>query len=197
MTDESSLRTIGVAFSPDGRLLVTGATDGKVTFWDARTLKPFGPPTVGAGVVQPVSFSADSRVLATSSDDRTVRLYDVASRQQIGVPFPKTSQYGNASLSPDGHTLVTSGERGLVFWDVDPRSWARRACATAGRNLTREEWKRFLPSRWPLPQNLPAMAPRLTSGADNGPTERASTAHRSVRGASSCQIHHSYGGVWG
>ena len=145
LTDELSLRTIGVAFSPDGKLLATGATDGRVSFRDAHTFEPIGPPTVGAGVVQPVSFSADSRVLATSADDRTVRLYDVATRQQIGAAVPQDEPYGSASLSPDGHTLVTNGEAGLLFWDTDPKSWSRRACAIAGRNLTRAEWKRFLP----------------------------------------------------
>jgi hypothetical protein len=74
-----------------------------------------------------------------------VRLYDVTTRQQIGVPFPKRSVYGQASLSADGRTLVTSGSGGMVIWDTDPRSWARRACAAAGRNLTRAEWERFLP----------------------------------------------------
>jgi hypothetical protein len=32
-----------------------------------------------------------------------------------------------------------------MLWDVDPPVWRRRACAIAGRNLTREEWKLYLP----------------------------------------------------
>ena len=32
-----------------------------------------------------------------------------------------------------------------AVWDVDPASWARRACALANRTLTREEWETFLP----------------------------------------------------
>jgi hypothetical protein len=84
-------------------------------------------------------------VLATTGDDRTVRLYDVATRQQIGVPFPKGSAYGQAALRADGRVLVAGGTGGLVLWDTDARSWGRRACAAAGRNLTRAEWERFLP----------------------------------------------------
>jgi hypothetical protein len=83
--------------------------------------------------------------MATTSDDRTVRLYDVATRRQIGVPFPKGGIYGQSTLRSDGHVLVTSSTAGLVIWDTDARSWARRACAAAGRNLTRAEWERFLP----------------------------------------------------
>lgn len=145
LSDEESLRTLGVAFSPDGKLVAADSADGRVALWDGRTLEPVGPPTVGSGVMGPLRFTSDGAVLATTSDDRTVRLYDVTTRQQIGVPFPKRSVYGQASLSADGRTLVISGSGGMVIWDTDPRSWARQACAAAGRNLTRAEWERFLP----------------------------------------------------
>ena len=34
-------------------------------------------------------------------------------------------------------------------WTVDTRTdtWVQRACKTAGRNLTRGEWKQFFPNR--------------------------------------------------
>jgi hypothetical protein len=33
------------------------------------------------------------------------------------------------------------------LWDVDPASWLKRACAVAGRPLTQQEWREFLPGR--------------------------------------------------
>jgi hypothetical protein len=42
--------------------------------------------------------------------------------------------------------LVHGNGQGAVF-DIDPRSWARRACALANRTLTPEEWAQFLPRR--------------------------------------------------
>jgi hypothetical protein len=33
------------------------------------------------------------------------------------------------------------------IWDVRPSSWLRRACAVAGRSLTRQEWADVLPGR--------------------------------------------------
>jgi hypothetical protein len=53
-----------------------------------------------------------------------------------------------ADFSPDGKQLLTTvifGPR--IVWDVDPESWAARACAIAGRTLTEEEWHQFLPDR--------------------------------------------------
>jgi hypothetical protein len=30
------------------------------------------------------------------------------------------------------------------LWDVDPHSWRQRACVIANRNLTREEWWKYM-----------------------------------------------------
>jgi len=48
----------------------------------------------------------------------------------------------------DGRHLLAQYFDGQTFeWDVNPASWRDRACAVAGRNLTREEWDKFLPNR--------------------------------------------------
>ena len=33
-----------------------------------------------------------------------------------------------------------------MLWEVDPAVWRERACSIAGRNLSREEWKLYLPA---------------------------------------------------
>ena len=54
------------------------------------------------------------------------------------------------AFSPDGKLLAVAGVETLaMLWDVDPAVWRRRACAIAGRNLTREEWKLYLPAGTP------------------------------------------------
>ena len=54
-----------------------------------------------------------------------------------------------AYLSLDGKRLLMTSRRTArgAVWDIDPESWARRACAVANRTLTREEWEEFLPGR--------------------------------------------------
>jgi hypothetical protein len=34
-----------------------------------------------------------------------------------------------------------------VLWNLDPSSWRTAACSIAGRELTDEEWDRYLPGR--------------------------------------------------
>jgi hypothetical protein len=50
------------------------------------------------------------------------------------------------AFSPDGEQLAVAGvETRAMLWDVDPTSWRRRACAIVGRNLTRAQWKLYMP----------------------------------------------------
>jgi hypothetical protein len=52
------------------------------------------------------------------------------------------------SYDADGAYLFAITDAGRAFrWDVRPSSWARHACAVAGRRLTRSEWRDALPER--------------------------------------------------
>ena len=51
-------------------------------------------------------------------------------------------------FTPDGAFLFATTDAGQAYrWDVRPSSWARHACAVAGRTLTRSEWNDVLPGR--------------------------------------------------
>jgi WD40 repeat protein len=72
---------VSVAFSPDGRKLVSvGSGDSAIRIWDPTTRKPIG---LDAGTVGgPVNFSAIG-LLAYMAADSSVRLWDTASRKEV------------------------------------------------------------------------------------------------------------------
>jgi WD40 repeat protein/tRNA A-37 threonylcarbamoyl transferase component Bud32 len=135
-----------LAFSPDGRALAVGGDDRLVHVWDVPTGKLSLAFRQNVGGVQGLEFSLDGRMLALSGT-RDASLRDLATGSQVGR-FSAGSRKAMLDLSPDGRDLLMTNADGHgAVWNVDPASWAQRACALANRTLTRDEWEEFLPGR--------------------------------------------------
>jgi WD40 repeat protein len=65
------------AFSPDGRLVLTGSNDKTARFWDAATGKQCGPPLQHRSLVGKVLFCPDGKTALTTGYGETARFWDV------------------------------------------------------------------------------------------------------------------------
>ncbi|MEU4800887.1 WD40 repeat domain-containing protein [Actinosynnema sp. NPDC023587] len=123
-----------VAFSPDGRVLVTGSNDDSVQLWDLTDRdrpRPLGGPLVGhSGYVHFAVFTPDGKSLITGSADQTVRLWNVsdpAAAQPLGHPLGGHAGAVRAgAVSPDGTVLATAGDdKSIRLWDLSAPSRVR------------------------------------------------------------------------
>ncbi|MBI4662883.1 MAG: protein kinase [Verrucomicrobia bacterium] len=121
---EHRARVRAIEFSPDGRLMATGANDGTVILWDFLERKSLDRLIAQAsGTVNDVAFSPDSRWLAAGNADSTIRLWDVAKRQQETLYRGHQSSVFHVAFSPDGRSIISSGwDKAVRVWDLEPRS---------------------------------------------------------------------------
>jgi hypothetical protein len=110
-----------VAFSPDGRRIVSGSDDNTLRLWDAETGAAVGAPLEGhGGSVRAVAFSPDGRRIVSGSWDKTLRLWDAETGAAVGAPLEGHGDWVRAvAFSPDGRRIVSgSWDKTLRLWDA-------------------------------------------------------------------------------
>jgi WD40 repeat protein/DNA-binding SARP family transcriptional activator len=110
-----------VAFSPDGRHLLSVGYDGVGTVWDAASGRAVASLFGHTGGIETVDISADGRLVATSSTDGTARVWDSRTGEPLLTLSGGGARLGEVRFSPDGSTLVTGSYDGSSqVWDITP-----------------------------------------------------------------------------
>ena len=105
-----------VAFSPDGRLIVSGSYDGTVRVWDAATGGERRVLQGHSDSVHAVAFSPDGRLIVSGSGDETVRVWDAATGAEPRV-LQETALRGLSFSSCGKHLVTDRGTLRLPYSD--------------------------------------------------------------------------------
>jgi len=108
-----------LAFSPDGKFLATGATDGEICLWHLPDGEPALTCKGHTSWVYSVTFSPDGQLLASSCLDQTMRLWDVNTGQCLKILDSHTKYVHSVAFSPDGRLLASGGDdQAVKLWDI-------------------------------------------------------------------------------
>ena len=97
-----------VAFSPDGKTLVSSGYDGKVILWSVDEKKSIATLEKHKGWCRAVAFHPEGSHFATAGEDGTVVIWETAGQKEVKeIKAHESAVYG-LEFSPDGKTLATA-----------------------------------------------------------------------------------------
>ncbi|WP_341732678.1 NACHT domain-containing protein [Microcoleus sp. EPA2] len=108
-----------VTFSPDGKLLATGDSDGVVRLWEASSGREILTCKGHTNVVESVAFSPDGEILASGSYENTIKLWDVKTGECLKVLQGHTGSVMSVTFYPDGNILASgSFDCTIRLWNI-------------------------------------------------------------------------------
>jgi uncharacterized delta-60 repeat protein len=143
-----------VAFSPDGKYIVSGSMDKTVRIWEALTGKEVAR-MAHDDIVNSVAFSPDGKYVVSGSDDKTARLWDDATGQEI-ARMTHNDGVTSVAFSPDGKYVVSGGyDKTARVWMWRPEDLITNTCLHITRNLTVAEWQQYVGNTLPYTPACP------------------------------------------
>jgi len=132
-----------VAFSPDGKYVVSGSEDGTARVWEAQSGREVARMSHDDGV-NAVAFSPDGKYVVSGSGDGTVRLWEAQNGHEV-ARITHDRGVNAVAFSPDGKYVVSGSSDGTArVWLWRAEDLIAEACRRLPRNLTRAEWQQYI-----------------------------------------------------
>ena len=130
--EQAAVSSESVAFSPDSRSIVSGATFTTAKIWDAQSgvekvtigeRSTTGSPTSELG--NPIIYAPDGQFLISVASTGWVTLWNALTGKSLGKFSASRAEFNAIAVSPDGRSLATAGygkgtlsQGGVALWDM-------------------------------------------------------------------------------
>lgn len=122
-----------VAYSADGKLILTGSWDATAALWDVASGEELRRLVGHSTKISSVAFSPDGTRVLTGSWDCTARLWDTASGKELRRFEGPSREVNAVAFSPDGKRVLTGSSDGLAYlWEIESGQEVLRFVGHAG-----------------------------------------------------------------
>jgi WD40 repeat protein len=116
-----------IAFSLDGKTMLTGGYDGRLLWWPIDGDKPARAIDAHHGWVKSVAVSPDGKLIATSGNDQLIKLWAFADGKLVRTLEGHESPVYNIAFHPNGRQLASSDLKCNIFdWEIATGKLARK-----------------------------------------------------------------------
>jgi WD40 repeat protein len=143
-----------LTFSPDGKILASAGDNGEIAAWRIwNRTELWRISSAHSGEVLELAFSPQGEVLASGGSDDIIGLWESATGQAVGALTPGNGAgIGALEFDREGTLLASGGgDNTIRFWEANLDAWKRHACAIVRRDLSEDEWRRYVGSDRPVP----------------------------------------------
>jgi energy-coupling factor transporter ATP-binding protein EcfA2 len=150
LAQESPNRILSVKFSPTGKYIAYGVDDitnkrGLVKLYDfaSSETRQFSGHRAG---VNDVAFSPDEKLLASAGSDKRLQMYVLEHPEDLPVVMDNNSGFiWDIEFAQGSDYLIAAcSESEVRVWPTNPALLAEQICPKLTRNMTQEEWKKYV-----------------------------------------------------
>ena len=148
-TNKESSKITSIDLSNDGKYLAFGSLSGSMILYDLFENREVEELFGHTSRVNDIAFSNNGKRMATASWDGTIQVWNMENLDDL--PYYLTENGGEGSyawdltFSPDDEYLVVGTTTGKIKkWAIDNGTLSEQICEHLSRNMTLEEWKRYV-----------------------------------------------------
>jgi energy-coupling factor transporter ATP-binding protein EcfA2 len=157
LVNTDAAQILSVKFSPDGKMIAYGTFEkndkrGLVKLYNLNERKEERQFTGHKAGVYSVEFSPDGKLLASAGSDRLLQMWVIDFLEDLPIRMDNNNGFiWDIAFSHDSKYLIAAGhESEIRVWPTDPNLLAEQICPLLKRNMTQEEWIKYVGSDIPF-----------------------------------------------